>query len=142
VTRKDWTLLAIRAARRGGLSPVQLQKTLFLLGKEIPEQVGTQFYNFKPYNYGPFDQAVYADADRLSAEGYVDIVQRSGESWKTYTITRDGEIKASYLDLEAGEVRSYVDQLVEWVQQQNFQQLVRAIYAKYPEMRANSVFQG
>ena len=66
VTRSDWTLLAICAGGFRGLSPVQLQKTLFLLGKQLPEAVTADFYDFQAYHYGPFDRTVYVDAERLS----------------------------------------------------------------------------
>jgi hypothetical protein len=143
MTKSDWMLLAITAAGAKGLSPVQLQKTLFLLGKEMPEAVGSDWYAFEPYNYGPFDRRVYEDAESLARKGEVEITQRAGENWNRFTPTRDGEVTASWRVREAppGAV-DYLNRLVEWVQQQTFQKLVSTIYAKYPEMRANSVFQG
>src|SRR5947209_2707195 len=70
MNRKDWTLLAICSANGNGLSPVQLQKALFLLSREMPNAVGN-FYHFTAYHYGPFDRAVYDDAERLAADGMV-----------------------------------------------------------------------
>lgn len=142
LTRKDWTLLAVEAAGVQGLSPVQLQKTLFLLGKEMPEAVGNAFYQFQPYHYGPFDHGVYADAEQLAKAGEVEITHRKGENWNRYVITRDGTVRASFVKREAPAAFEYVCRLVEWVHGQTFQSLVTAIYAKYPEMRKNSVFQG
>jgi hypothetical protein len=142
IKRQDWTLLAICAADARGLSPVQLQKTLFLLGKAMPQVVGGGFYKFAPYHYGPFDRAVYTDAEQLAHSGEVEITQREGENWNRYIPTRDGEIRASFLQREAPEAAKYLNELVGWVQQQSFQSLVAAIYEKYPEMRTNSVFQG
>lgn len=142
MNRKDWTLLAITAAKMKGLSPVQLQKTLFLLGREMGPAVGSNFYDFKPYHYGPFDRSVYTDAEQLAKAGEVEITQRPGENWNSYVATRDGEVRASWLAREAPAAAEYLDELVNWVQHQSFQSLVTAIYAEYPEMRANSVFQG
>ena len=143
MNRKDWALLAICAANGRGLSPVQLQKTLFLLGREMPHAVGSTFYKFRPYHYGPFDRAVYVDADELANTGDVAITQRHGETWNRYLATAEGCERASILRSTAppGTV-SYLDRLIEWALRQSFQSLVRAIYEKYPEMRANSVFQG
>jgi hypothetical protein len=136
-------LLAIDAAGAQGLSPVQLQKALFLLGKAAPEAIGDQWYEFKPYHYGPFDRAVYVEAERSSKKGEIEVSQRDGENWNRYAITRDGEIRVSYILRETPAATvTYLGQLVAWVQAQTFQALVTAIYAKYPEMRANSVFQG
>ncbi len=63
---QDWTLLAISAAKGRGLSPIQLQKSLFLLERRLSkEELGEQFYEFVPYNYGPFDVKIYQDAKYL-----------------------------------------------------------------------------
>jgi hypothetical protein len=142
MTRSDWTLLAVAAAGREGLSPVQLQKTLFLLGKRLPSAVENDWYDFQPYHYGPFDRKVYIDAERLAAKDEIEVTQRNGESWNRYALTRDGEIRASFLEREKPEAVEYLGRLVRWVQEQSFQKLVTSIYAEYPEMRANSVFQG
>ena len=140
--KQDWTLLAIAAADEKGMSPVHLQKTLFLLGREMPHEVGGLFYHFKPYHYGPFDRAIYEDAEQLAREGFVEINQRPGENWNRYSITEDGRKQADFVKRHAspGAVE-YLERIVEWATRQNFQQLVTAIYEKYPEMRANSVFQ-
>jgi len=142
MNRKNATLLAIYLAEGKGLSPVQIQKTLFLLGKEMPQAVAADFYQFKPYNFGPFDRAVYSDAEQLAKDGEIEIKQRPGENWNRYVISQDGAIRASYLAREVPQTATYLETLVEWVQRQTFEGLITAIYEKYPEMRANSVFQG
>jgi len=143
VRRKDWTLLAICAADAKGLSPVQLQKTLFLLGRELPEEVGHAYYDFRPYHYGPFDRTVYSDAEVLAESGHVAITQRDGESWSRYLATAKGCERAEAIKKEApASAVAYLQRVVDWALRQSFQQLVRSIYARYPEMRANSVFQG
>src|SRR5258707_9223608 len=73
--RPDWTLLATKFANQSGLSPVQLQKALFLLGKEMPKSVGDDYYHFVPHNYGPFAKDIYSDADALAREGLIAITQ-------------------------------------------------------------------
>lgn len=142
--REDWTLLTLAAAEGQTLTPVQLQKCLFLLGKAKPEAVGNHFYNFTPYNYGPFDRQVYIDADRLAAEGLATITGGSSSTgrWNEYAITPAGMTRVRDLQPKAGPAWDYVRRVVEWARQLTFQQLVRAIYARYPEFRVNSVFQG
>ena len=72
--RKDWTLLAIALAGGLPLSPAQLQKAVFLFGEQMPKDVLPEdFYDFQPYNYGPFCRDVYTDAEELAAEGLVEI---------------------------------------------------------------------
>jgi hypothetical protein len=41
--RALWTLLAISVANGKTLSPVQVQKSLFLLGRMLPDEVGDLF---------------------------------------------------------------------------------------------------
>ena len=143
MTRKDWTLIAICAAKEKGLSPVQLQKSLFLLGREMKKQVGANFYKFAPYHYGPFDRTVYDDASSLAEEGFVMITRRPGENWNRYIITTAGCDRAAVLRGAAPQdAVEYLERVVSWALRQTFQGLVREIYERYPDMKVNSVFHG
>ena len=109
MTRQDWLLLVLAAADGKPLSPLQLQKSLFLgsvdisrsfplsrestspcrsggaiggparpngvggsaacpkcqhnlVGYDLARLLGSDFYTFRPFDYGPFDAAVYRDA--------------------------------------------------------------------------------
>ena len=141
--RRYWTLLVIDAAAPSGLSPVQLQKTLFLIGKNLAREVGESYYNFVPYNYGPFDPNVYTDAEVLISQGYVFETRTAGRSWSYYRITPSGQRKAAEIR-QAKEVSEraakYIRDVVKWVQSLTFAQLLSAIYKAYPEYKAKSVF--
>ena len=137
--RDDWTLLAIALAGRTPMTPVQLQKTLFLLSKQMPNAVGDDFYDFRPYNYGPFDRQVYVDAEELSRKGLITIDTKN--RFAEYSATHAGVEAARRLAAGATVAADYLSRIVLWAQSLSFQQLVRAIYAKYPEYRENSVFQ-
>ncbi|MHA1305247.1 MAG: hypothetical protein ACTSPI_16225 [Candidatus Heimdallarchaeaceae archaeon] len=140
--KKGWTLLAIYYANENGLSPVQLQKSLFLLGKNMPNSVGDNYYYFIPYNYGPFDQTIYADAEILSEEGLISINYIHGRRWPQYFVTSNGIDYAKDLEEKApDEAVSYLRKLVKWVRSLTFQELLRAIYHVFPEFKVNSVFQ-
>ncbi len=135
-------MLAISYAKGAGLSPVQLQKSLFLLGKELPAEVGQGFYFFQPYNYGPFDSSVYTDASLLASLGLVS-KNDFGQGFWMYSATPEGLAYAEKLKIAAPQKAvSYLERIVPWAQSHSFASLVRAIYAKYPEYRQNSVFQG
>lgn len=141
--RKEWTLLAIASAQGESLSPVQLQKTLFLLGRVYPSEVGPDFHRFQPYNYGPFSPTVYHDASQLESDGLVCILRHSGRSWVEYAATPKGLAQGEELEKMAPEpVASYLKAVVGWARSLSFPQLVRAIYKMDPAQRANSVFQG
>src|SRR3989442_2578847 len=70
VARADWTLLSIASSRRG-LSPAQLQKSLYLLGEAFPNELGPDFYKFRSINAGHFSQQIYTDAEALAKQGLV-----------------------------------------------------------------------
>jgi uncharacterized phage-associated protein len=144
VRRSDWTLLAIAEAGGEALTPVQLQKVLFLLGAQKPQDVRQPFFEFRPYNYGPFSADVYRDADALEQKGLVRIDRSEpGRSWSVFAASPEGLIRAT--DLKAGlpsDLATYVERLVAWSRSLTFQQLVSAVYSAYPEQRANSIFVG
>ena len=138
--RRDWTLLTIAAADGEPLTPVQLQKALFLLGQMMPQHLDSaQFYDFQPYSYGPFDATVYKDAESLSAEGLVHIeVGR----WKQYAATSKGMGAADDVRRRANaDAVQYLSKVVDWVRSVSFQELVKAIYARFPRYREKSIFQ-
>jgi len=120
------------------LTPAQLQKALFLLGKK--GKVGGSFYNFRPYNFGPFSAEIYQDAELLEAEGLVRIDRKEpGRPWALYAATADGIAAADSIKVD-GKTRDYLQRLVEWARSLSFQQLVSAVYREFPEQRVNSVF--
>jgi len=140
--RCDWNLLVLSAARGEPLSPVQLQKSLFLLERNLPPGVlGQDFYQFEPYNYGPFDSNAYADANVLAFRGLARSSQAAQGNWTQYSATPEGIEHARELGAMLPEgVVEYVEKLVRWVRNQSFSSLVREIYRRYPETKINSVF--
>jgi hypothetical protein len=141
MNRQDWTLLAISFGGEAGLSPVQLQKSLFLLGRELPEDLG-EFYTFVAHNYGPFSKAIYHDAELLAGQGLVAISSAPWQSYPVYRVTGSGAARAEALVQSAGPAAAgYLRTVVKWARSRSFAELVSAIYAKYPEFRVNSVFQ-
>jgi len=142
--RRDWNLLVLSAAGGEPFSPVQLQKSLFLLEQTLqPEILGANFYHFEPYNYGPFDSTVYTDAAFLTYQGLARTVQAPYGRWREYAATPEGMEKAQEFarTLPDG-IEDYVTRVIRWVRSQSFTQLVSEIYRRYPDMRANSVFRG
>jgi uncharacterized protein YwgA len=141
--RKNWLLLALNAAGNFGLTPAQLQKSLFLLEKEAPQTFdGDDRYYFSPYNYGPFSKQVYDDAEVLAADGLASITRPEGQTYSEYRVTARGADVAANLRNDVNQKSlAYLETVVAWARKQSFSGLVRAIYHKYPEYRANSVFQ-
>ena len=141
MNREDWLLVVVAAGERP-LTPVQLQKTLFLIKQANLSELPDTFYDFKPYHFGPFDAQVYRDADMLFEEGLVVRHRSDSGTWIDTTITGKGRSKAQDLEAELRPVIvSYIHSLVRWAQGLSFRELVGSIYHKYPDYRANSVFQ-
>ena len=138
--RMDWLLITIGASGSRGLTPVRLQKSLFLLAQTLPKKERNKFYRFIPYNYGPFCVDIYRDAQFLEQSGLVEIRRASGR-WPDYYLTPQGQTRAQ--ELRAGGPRKrleYIDRVVEAVLSLSFPELVKAIYQAYPQFKKNSVF--
>ena len=143
LTRQDWLLTALSKSPGGAMSPVQVQKALFLFGQEAGGSIGAEFYSFEPYDYGPFDAAICADLRRMTIDGHVRGVWSPGRSWKSYTITRSGRNAVLALERDADpRLTEFLGRIVQWVSGRSFSDLLRSIYAAYPEFAVNSVFRG
>ncbi len=142
MTRDEVVLAAMAAGGAGATySPVQVQKLFFLIDTEAAHLVGGKHFNFQPYDYGPFDRGVYDTLEAL-AKSNLAVVSDTGR-FKTYSLTGEG-IAAGERALAtlSPQARSYVEELTRWLRGLSFEQLVSAIYKRYPEMRVNSVFRG
>ena len=139
MTRQDWLLLVLAAAGGKPLSPLQLQKSLFLVGHDLARLVGADFYTFRPFDYGPFDATVYRDAEEQSAQGLVTI--RSHPATKrVFSLTMTGitRVRALEPELPADAVR-HCRYVVQWALSQTFQELTQAIYERFPAYAERSV---
>ena len=136
-------LLAMLAASDGHFyEPVQIQKAIFLVTRNLPDLVDEdRSYRFQPYDYGPFDSQVYSDARELRNRGLALISTAASGNWSTYAASEQGYLEGrQILDRIAPRDRNYIRRISRWVRELSFAQLVAAIYNEYPEMRENSVF--
>ena len=142
MNRQDWLLLVLASTEKA-LTPVQLQKSLFLLEKTLPDElIGDSYYEFIPYDYGPFDSSIYQDAEELADQLFTTIVPSMTGRWQEYGIRPNGLRRVEEVQTQLPEdVRAYVKNLVHWIQSKSFSQLVRFIYEQYPDYKVNSVFQ-
>jgi uncharacterized protein YwgA len=119
--------------------PAQLQKLMFLVDKEIPNLIGGPIFAFEPYDYGPFDKAVYYAMDELCTSGAAEI--SSAGRYRKYSLTENGFTEgSSFLTNLPKEARDFLKEAATWVTTSSFHQMVSAIYRKYPDMKANSIF--
>jgi len=140
MNRREVILMALAPAKGESHTPVQAQKLLFLIDREISNLIGGPYFNFQPHGYGPFDKAVYNVLESLASEGYVDILPK--KTWRNYKLTALGqEYGDTLLNTMPVEVKDYVVKVSQFVRSLSVAELVSAIYKAYPEMRENSVFQ-
>lgn len=124
-------------------TPVQLQKLLFLLDRRLAPDLDGPHFDFKPYHYGPFDKAVYAELESMEQQGLVEIIREPHLKLRRFRLSPDGENRGrSVLASADPKTVEYMSKLADFVRTASFPSLVSAIYQAYPEMRVNSVFVG
>lgn len=139
--RKYWVLVALYAADGTSMSPIQLQKSIFLIGQKL--DIKKDFYEFEPYDYGPFDVHIYQDAESLDELGLITIAYWSERRRRTYSITTKGVEKIEeLLEDETSEVVENSKEIVKRVISLGFRELVKEVYEEFPEYSINSVFRG
>ena len=141
--RRD-VLLAIMGAADGlPFSPVQLQKAVFLIDRNLQEVFDDDSrFKFVPYDYGPFDREVYVEAVTLEMAQLASTAKGSS-GYSEYRVTDKGLARAKELFHTFDDnQQTYINSVVTWVRQLGFAKLVKSIYEAYPDMRANSVFVG
>ncbi len=139
MNKKEILLLGLKGGYR--FSPVQVQKLFFLIDKNIAPQIGGPFFNFSPYDYGPFDKAVYNELSLLKEDGLVEVSGNTNPSQRYYYLSKAGEEKAGdILKRQQSQVVDYITALSIFVRSLSFKELVSAIYKAYPDMKINSIF--
>ena len=139
--KEDFLVMVVAAGKDKPLTPVQVQKSLFLIAQQVPG-LPEDFYEFEPYHYGPFNRQIYQDADALRETGMVWRMKHERGGWTDTIATYSGRERAVELEKELdAEVVKYIHDVVEWTQRLSFSELVSAIYRDYPDYRQNSVFQ-
>ena len=138
---RDFILSVMSASDDSPFTPVQIQKLFFLLDKNIAEHTDGPHFDFKPYDYGPFDKQVYLELEQLKDRELVEISMSNGHGLRTYRLTREGyKIGKRSLKKLPKPVQQYISNVIDFVCSLSFAELVSAIYQAYPEMRENSVF--
>lgn len=140
MNRREFTLVALAGCGRRPFSPVQLQKFLFILDRNVGQRLGGTGYNFQPYHYGPFDQAVYQTLEGLEVEDLA-VIEKDESGRRTYKLSAKGEAEGTKLLAKVdAPLRAYFATIGDFVRNQSFAGLVSAIYRAYPDMKVNSVF--
>ncbi len=145
MTPRDWLILFLGFEGSGEspvLDPVRCQKGMFLVANEAGVSSG-EAYVFEPYHYGPYSRTLRRDLVELVAEGLAVEKDVPGYSWKRYHLTVAGlEVAQEALDSAPRETAVKVAEIKRRVTEFSFNQLLKSVYANYPDYAARSVFSG
>lgn len=123
--RRGWLLLALAISGDSGLSPVQLQRSLYLFGQRREEQVGPGFYEFEPHDSGPSSTHVYVDLDALVTAEYVVKEWVRESSWSAFRLSDSGRAWATEFRRKVKkDALLGLEDAVAWVKEQGYLDLV------------------
>ena len=144
MNRRDLVLATLASAEGRSFTPVQIQKAIFLITRNVPGLIDQGLpFDFSPYDYGPFDQSVYIEIEGLRRDGCAIVAPSGSGRWDTYAASDVGVAQgANLMSRLPPNISSYTRTITEWVRAQSFRDLVKSIYEAYPEMKANSIFKG
>lgn len=140
--RQAVVLAALSSSPGEAFAPVQVQKMFFLIDENISADLGGKTFSFEPYDYGPFDKAVYQELSALESQGLVEIFSLApGAGGRRYRLTSNGQALGQqiFANLPQG-AQSYMAEVSSWVRKLTFAQLVGSIYKAFPHMRERSIF--
>lgn len=137
---RDWLLMLFDGAIKP-IDRVRVQKAMFLFAQRSQASEAEK-YHFQPYHYGPFSFEIYPDLEKLIAEGLIRGEEVPWLSSPVYSLTGLGREQLEELKKHAPEPRvGLMRKVREFVTVRNFNDLLRDIYALYPEYAVRSVFQ-
>jgi uncharacterized protein YwgA len=134
--------LASSAGEAYPFDRIRIQKAIFLLTQR-GSPVWRELYRYKPYNWGPYSSQLASDMDSMVSQGLVEVEEVSGSQYPRYGTTTAGEAHATMVwsTLQRTE-RDFVRSVRSYVTGRSFTQLLREVYAEYPEFATASYFMG
>lgn len=140
--RQKFMLAALAADPGGSFAPVQVQKLFFLLDENLPDETDGKRFNFRPYDFGPFDKEVYGELEAMEKQGLIEIVADASKAHRRlYVLTAKGmRCGRRHLGEYGDATTSYMTRLSDWVRSVSFADLVGTIYREFPHMKERSVF--
>ena len=135
---REWLLLTLATQSE----PIRIQKALFKLSREAENLSESEAYEFVPYNWGPFSNAIYGDVKTLMAQGLVQTVSQPGHAWRRYVLTDKGKQRVKALQKRlCPETQKNLTDISDWIDERpDFHGLLADTYKDYPEMAKKSLF--
>ena len=125
--KRQKIILALLESAATPLSRTMFVKLSFLLREETEIGTDATFYDFVPYQFGPFSFALYREIEALERQSY--LVQDGGRLSLAKRLIR--ETRALVGELPSS-VRSSVTHITSRYASKTQKALVRDVYARYP----------
>lgn len=132
IYRRQKVLLNVLSQKESKVSRIKLMKWTFLLFQETDIADNVRFYEFVPYDYGPFSFSVYKDISELQRDGLVS----QGEK---FIWCEKGRIDKKFIELPKNILNS-ISKVLNNYGDLSRAQLQEYIYRKYPWYAKNSKF--
>lgn len=127
LNRQKTLLNMLRLAGRP-VSRMELTKWAFLLRHETESGGGSAFYDFVPYQYGPFSFSLYQESGKLRDQNY--LVEVGETAWQS------GEVSSP--DLPDKDVQADVEKIVGRFKSYSREKLLDYVYQEFPSFTVNS----
>ena len=117
--RQRFMLASLAAVEDSSLAPVQVQKLFFLLDENLTGAIGKEkYFDFRPYDYGPFDKQVYQEFEILENMDMAQVgLNENYPGSRHYRLSREGQCQGDReLDSMEQSVKEYIQGLSQWVQ--------------------------
>lgn len=132
LNRQKCILFMIDRANRP-VTHLEITKWVFLTALEMPSGGGSSFYDFLPYQYGPFSFAMFRELACLVRKGYIRDAEWSGRpAWELV-----GDMRGETANL-AKDVRGDAARVVERFIGKSDDELIDYVYDRFPWYTANS----
>lgn len=134
--------LAAAPEERFPLDRIRMQKALFMATQRGPKPWRT-FFDYRPYNWGPYSSQLAGDLDVMSHDDLLRCERQPDWRHPKYATTASGESEAAriWMAMDPGE-RAFLRQVRAYVTSRSFTELLREVYAAYPEYAVASRFTG
>lgn len=124
------------------LDRIRMQKAVFLLVQRgSPEW--RAFYRYVPYDWGPYSSQLVSDIRTMEDDGLLEVERGAASRYGRYRTTPKGAVAAAEIWERLGAPeREFIRLVRAYVTHRSFTQLLREVYAAYPEFATASRFTG
>lgn len=139
-------LLASKVADAAGelypLDRIRMQKAVFLLVQR-GSTTWRELYDYRPYAWGPYSSGLTADLTSMSTQRLIQVEDVPGSRYGRYRTTLEGEaVACADWEALAEHERVFITTVRAYVTSRSFTQLLREVYAEYPDFARASLFSG